>query len=149
MEETNNVKTTEERTITLNLSDIDCTRIALKAGLTGKTVSELIEEMIYDLIGEFEDMPSPNSDAANIWYEYYHNNDSLLSYILIDGLYSLQKFIKTANSLEDDKKNFPDSYDDIVVKNYIKNYKYVNLDYEISKCEAWLKEHNNNFKKPK
>ena len=44
------IKTIQERTITLKLSDNDCERIAMEAGLVGMTIGELLENFIGDLV---------------------------------------------------------------------------------------------------
>lgn len=63
------IATIKPRTITLNLSDADCERIAKEAGKAGLTVSELLENFIGDLVGGTYSNGSDERDLASRWYE--------------------------------------------------------------------------------
>ena len=49
-EQKREIETIKERIVKLELSDADCERISRKAGISGLTVSELLENFIGDLV---------------------------------------------------------------------------------------------------
>ena len=63
------IATIKPRTITLNLSDADCERIAKEAGKAGLTVSELLQNFIGDLVCGTYSNGSDERDLASQWYE--------------------------------------------------------------------------------
>ncbi len=63
------IATINPRTITLQLSDADCERIAKKAGAAGITVSELLQNFIGDLVCGTYSNGSDERDLALQWYE--------------------------------------------------------------------------------
>lgn len=63
------IATIKPRTISLKLSDVDCERIAKKAGTAGLTVAELLESFIGDLVCGTYSNGSDERDLALQWYE--------------------------------------------------------------------------------
>jgi len=63
------IATIKPRTITLQLSDADCERIAKKAGAASITVSELLQNFIGDLVCGTYSNGSDERDMAQQWYE--------------------------------------------------------------------------------
>jgi len=63
------IATIKPRTITLQLSDADCERIAKEAGKAGLTVSQLLENFIGDLVCGTYSNGSDERDLASQWYE--------------------------------------------------------------------------------
>lgn len=63
------IATIKPRTITLQLSDADCERIAKEAGKAGLTVSELLENFIGDLVCGTYSNGGDERDLASQWYE--------------------------------------------------------------------------------
>lgn len=62
------IQTIKERTIKLNLSDADVKRLFLKAGASGLTVNELLENFIGDLVNGTYSNGSDERDLANQWF---------------------------------------------------------------------------------
>lgn len=63
------IETIKERTITLNLSDADCDRLARKCGKSGLTIGKLLENFVGDLVDGTYSNGSDERDYADQWFE--------------------------------------------------------------------------------
>lgn len=153
------IETIKERTIKLSLSDADCNRLSIKAGLGGQTISELLENFIGDLVNGTYSNGSDERNKANEWYnrcEFSRNDSTLLQYLLEHG-YDISDFIITCDELkcfetsprefddevaelEDGEKLwFQDGYQEYVGE-FLDKYKDVEIEKEISLCRKWMED---------
>lgn len=89
-EQKKEIDTIKKRTISLNLSDQDCNRIAKKAAESGITVSQLLENFIGDLVAGTYSNGSDERMMANNWYERcwfsFEPDKSFLRYLVQSDL---------------------------------------------------------------
>ena len=156
------IETIKERTITLELSDADCERIAKKAGKHGLTVAELLENFIGDLVDGTYSNGSDERHYAERWFERCwfgaFPDATLLKYLLDYGC-DIDDFISVCDELkyykanqeeyqeelaaaEEDGRNMiwcEEEYHDYV-DNFINSHDEVDIDKEIELCREWLNE---------
>lgn len=156
------IETIKERTITLKLSDADCERIAIKAGMGGQTVAELLENFIGDLVDGTYSNGSDERDRADQWYERcgfsYMNTDTLLHHLLYCG-YDVDDFLTTYDELKFFEANPQEFADEVAeledgeklwfeeeyqsyIKEFLEEHKDVKLEIEkeVEQCRKWFKE---------
>lgn len=63
------LKTIQDRTITIRLSDADCVRLAEKAGSVNLSVGDLLKYFVSDLICGTQSNGSDERDLAEQWFE--------------------------------------------------------------------------------
>lgn len=157
------IETIKERTITLQLSDADCERVAKRAGLSGLTVAELIENFIGDLVDGTYSNGSDERNKAIQWYERcwfsWMNDETLLHHLLHSG-YDIDDFLTTYDELKeyeinplsfenqvtglkgDERLWFEEEYHDYVDE-FLEKHKGVDIEKEIKLCREWLKDMKN------
>ncbi len=105
-EQQKEIATIKPRSIMLNLSDADVGRLYVKAGESGLTPAELLQNFIGDLLDGTYSNGSDERAYANDWFErchFAHNqSESLLSYLL--GINELESFLLTLTLIEDVKE---------------------------------------------
>lgn len=88
-EQRKEIETIKERTIKIKLSDADCERLALKAGNSGLSVSELLENFIGDLVDGTYSNGSDERMYAEQWFErcWFGSfpGETLLRFMLEEG----------------------------------------------------------------
>lgn len=100
-------KTVKPRTVTIQLSDADCERIAVQAGQYGMTVEKILENMVADLIDGTYTNGSDERDFAEQWFNRcwfgMFPEDTLLRNLLIfdPEAECVEKFL---NSIEEVKE---------------------------------------------
>lgn len=161
-EQKSEIKTIKERTITLNLSDKDCERIAKKAGECGLTVGQLLESFIGDLVGGTYSNGSDERMYAEQWFERcgfgMFSEETLLKYLLEWG-HDIDDFITAYDELKNYEAN-PQEYADEVkdakedgeemlwfeqdyhdyTDEFLDNHKDADMENEIKLCRDWLAE---------
>ena len=84
------IETIRERTITVNLSDSDCDRLARVCGEHGLTIGELIENFVGDLVGGTYTNGSTEREFAKQWFERcwfgMFPETTFLGYLIDEGL---------------------------------------------------------------
>lgn len=163
------IKTIAPRTITVNLSDADCLRLAALAGKCDTTVSNIIEEFIGNLVnGTY----SSGSDERHLAQEYFERTGTSWMYEpnfitwTLDNSYEelLEDFIAIIIDLMDcyEAVNNPDSTADeisrykddleaifpVFKEEYYNPYKEAVKDAEslekaVEQSIAWYKQYNN------
>ncbi|MBQ0066596.1 MAG: helix-turn-helix domain-containing protein [Phascolarctobacterium sp.] len=97
------IATIKPRTITLNLSDADCYRLAQKSGGCGLSVSELLENFIGDLVDGTYSNGSDERMNANAWFERcgfsWLFDKNLLTYLIEWG--NINNFLEELHDLEE------------------------------------------------
>ena len=99
------IESIKERTITINLSDADCERIARLTGEHGISVSELLENFIGDLV----DGTYSNGSDERMYAEQYFERcwfgmfpeETFLRHLLEYGSYAVNSFIMHCDLLEE------------------------------------------------
>lgn len=154
------IETIKERTITLKLSDADCERISIKAGLHGLTVGELFENFIGDLVDGTYSNGSDERDKASEWFERcwfgMFPEESLLRHLLYWG-HDVDDFITAYEELKYFEAN-PNEFAEKVaeledgemlwfqeeyhayIDEFLDKHKDADLVKEIEKCQIWLKD---------
>ena len=154
------IKTIKERSITLNLSDADCERIAEKAGKHGLTIGKLLENFIGDLVSGTYSNGSDERMYANKWFERcwfgMFPEENLLKHLLEYG-HDIDDFITVYDELKYYGKNpeefseqlelakekgeemlwFEREYHDYIDE-FMKNNENADLEKEIELCRKWL-----------
>lgn len=85
------IATIKKRNISISLSDADCERLAIKAGLVGLTVDELLRNFIGDLVDGTYSNGSDERMYANNWYARcgfsFAPEETLLNFLLTNSSY--------------------------------------------------------------
>ena len=97
------IETIKERTITLNLSDADCNRLARKCGKYGLTIGKLLENFVGDLVDGTYSNGSDERDYANRWFERcwfgMFPEQTLLNHLLCWG-HEPKDYLDTLDNIE-------------------------------------------------
>lgn len=107
------IATIKERTITLKLSDADCDRLLKKAGGSGLTVAELLQNFIGDLVDGTYTNGSDERMYAQDWFDrcgFGYGQKTLLGYLLEEGI-NLSDFVSTYEENEMYKRH-PEEFDE-------------------------------------
>lgn len=97
-----------EKKITVKLSDAESDRLAIKCGLHGLTIEEMIENFIGDLVGGTYSNGNDESDAIDQWIErcwFGGISNTLLSHFICSG-YDPEEYLDAMGRIEtaiDDK----------------------------------------------
>ena len=114
--EQNEQATIRERTITLKLSDDDCDRILRKAGSSGLTVAQLLENFIGDLVGGTYYNGSDESMYAELWFDRcwfgMFPGKTLLRHLLENEV-DIESFITTYEENEEYKAH-PENFGELM-----------------------------------
>lgn len=114
--EQNEQATIRERTITLKLSDDDCDRILRKAGSSGLTVAQLLENFIGDLVGGTYYNGSDERMYAEQWFDRcwfgMFPEKTLLRHLLGNGV-DIESFISTYEENEEYKAH-PENFGELM-----------------------------------
>lgn len=158
------IETIKERNVVLKLSDADCDRLAIKAGIAGISISGLLESFIGDLVSGAYSNGSDEEYLAMQWFDrcgYGRYNSSLL-YNLICKSYDIDTFLDVCEDikqceediikskehpedydpeeityLEDDLEYYQDEFNDFT-EDYRSNHEDADMDKEIDVCRKWL-----------
>lgn len=153
------IKTIQERTITLKLSDNDCERIALEAGLVGMTVGKLLENFIGDLVDGTYSNGSDERMYADLWFKRCEfsmfPSQTLLRHLLQNG-HSVEGFLEAYREYQNYKIHPEEYVDDTeelceneelwfvedtrVYLNEWKPEEHMDMEKELELCEKWVKE---------
>ena len=113
-EQQKEIATIKPRALTLNLSDADVNRLYTKAGGSGLTPAELLQNFIGDLLDGTYSNGSDERAYANDWFERcyfaHQQNETLLSYLL--GINELESFLLTLTLIDDVKEEIEDTLSD-------------------------------------
>lgn len=105
------ISTIKKRNISISLSDADCERLAIKAGLVGLTVDELLRNFIGDLVDGTYSNGSDERMLADEWYKRcsfsFAPESTLLNFLLNSPSYSV--FSGSSSNV----KSLIDYYDEI------------------------------------
>ena len=97
------IETIKERTVTLNLSDADCDRLARKCGESGLTIGKLLENFVGDLVDGTYSNGSDERDYADRWFERcwfgMSPEPTLLNHLLCFG-YDPEDYLDTLDSIK-------------------------------------------------
>lgn len=163
------IATIKKRNISISLSDADCERLAIKAGLVGLTVDELLRNFIGDLVDGTYSNGSDERMYANDWYERcgfsFAPEETLLNYLLssgssrdIDNLIYYYDEIQTLKASIAYAKEFPEDCENNIqslkedledclidyhccIDEFSKTYPNVDIEKEIDICRKWLMEY--------
>lgn len=167
-EQQKEIETIKERTITLELSDADCERIAKKAGRHGLTVAKLLENFIGDLVCGTYTNGSDECYFAERWFNRCwfgaFPEETLLKYFFDFGydMKDIEDFIYVCDEIKyyeanpeeyqeelaeakEDGKNMiwcEEEYHDYM-DDFINSHDEVDIDKEIELCRKWLNEFKN------
>lgn len=105
------IATIKKRNISISLSDADCERLAIKAGLVGLTVDELLHNFIGDLVDGTYSNGSDERMLADEWYKRcwfsLDSEEILLNFLLNCPSYSV--FYGSSRNV----KSLIDYYDEV------------------------------------
>lgn len=158
-EQKREIETIKERIVKLELSDADCERISRKAGISGLTVSELLENFIGDLVNGTYSNGSDERDKAYEWYNrcWFANMNNNLLHHLIECNYNVPDFLEAYDELQEFEIN-PQSFEDEIelleddeqlwfkedyekcTGEFLEKNKNIDLNKEIEICRKWLNE---------
>lgn len=104
------INTIRERTISIQLSDADCDRLAEKAGTVGLSVGDLLTNFVNDLVGGCQSNGSDERMLANAWFDrcgfdYLPDNTFLRWLILYDDIKDFTIHYDLMMECEDDLKS--------------------------------------------
>lgn len=153
------IKTIKERTITLQLSDHDCERIAREAGVVGLTVGELLENFIGDLTDGTYSNGSDERMYAELWFKRcmfsMFPSQTLLRHLLKND-HSVKYFLEAYREYQNYKVHPEEYVNDIEelceneelwfieeTRTYLDEWKPeedTDMEKELELCEKWVGE---------
>ena len=158
------IATIKKRNISISLSDADCERLSIKAGLVGLTVDELLRNFIGDLVDGTYTNGSDECMYANEWFNRclfsFAPEETLLNFLLTNyGVSDVDYIITASDEIEflKDEIASPDCFDDIqamkrdledwleefksCLDDFLKINPNVDIKKEIALCRKWLEEY--------
>lgn len=154
MNQQQEIETIKDRTITLKLSDADCERISVRAGMYGLTVPQLLENFIGDLIGGTYSNGSDERDRADDWFErcwFSFMYDKTLLRHLLEWNNDIDDFLSVCDEIIYFEENPEDYVDELAsgqelwffdeFRNYTEEFLESNPDADMKKeieiCRKW------------
>ena len=158
-EQKKEIATIKERTISLNLSDADCKRLARKCGEVGLTISALLENFIGDLVYGTYSNGSDENMFANQWFErcgFSMPGEKTLLKHLLNYSYDIEEFIDVCDEINHYKEH-PEEYEDEIkedgyenlwfnveykdfTEDFINDNPNIDMEKEIDICRKWLED---------